>query len=82
VPATRLEGRFKDKVVLITGAAGGIGRAAAVRFAAEARAGGGVIVNTASIAGLRGLRGEGEPTSRGGRRRASRRAGGGPAGTR
>ena len=27
--------RFKDKVVLITGAAGGIGRAAAVRFAAE-----------------------------------------------
>jgi NAD(P)-dependent dehydrogenase (short-subunit alcohol dehydrogenase family) len=35
VPATRFEGRFKDKVVLITGAAGGIGRAAAVRFAAE-----------------------------------------------
>jgi NAD(P)-dependent dehydrogenase (short-subunit alcohol dehydrogenase family) len=35
VPATRFEGRFKDKVVLITGAAGGIGRAAAVRFATE-----------------------------------------------
>ncbi|HTI54940.1 MAG TPA: SDR family NAD(P)-dependent oxidoreductase [Verrucomicrobiae bacterium] len=31
-PAAR---RFEGKVVLITGAAGGIGRAAAVRFAAE-----------------------------------------------
>ncbi|MCP5032446.1 MAG: SDR family NAD(P)-dependent oxidoreductase, partial [Actinomycetia bacterium] len=27
--------RFEDKVVVITGAAGGIGRAAAVRFASE-----------------------------------------------
>ncbi len=36
-PAAR---RFEGKVVLITGAAGGIGRATAVRFAAEARASG------------------------------------------
>ncbi len=31
----RMERRFQDKIVVITGAAGGIGRAAAVRFASE-----------------------------------------------
>ncbi|MGH7279484.1 MAG: SDR family NAD(P)-dependent oxidoreductase, partial [Candidatus Rokuibacteriota bacterium] len=30
-----MDRRFTDKVVLVTGAGGGIGRAAAVRFAAE-----------------------------------------------
>jgi NAD(P)-dependent dehydrogenase (short-subunit alcohol dehydrogenase family) len=36
VTAPRLDGpRFEGKIALITGAAGGIGRAAAVRFAAE-----------------------------------------------
>ena len=32
---SRFEGRFEGKVALITGAGGGIGRAAAARFAAE-----------------------------------------------
>jgi 3alpha(or 20beta)-hydroxysteroid dehydrogenase len=45
-----MNGRFEDKVVVITGAAGGIGRATAIRFAAEgARV---VAVDLAAAAGL------------------------------
>ena len=48
--APAMAGRFTGKVVLITGGAGGIGRAAAVRFASE---GARVVVVDVAAAGLR-----------------------------
>lgn len=47
--APAMAGRFTGKVVLITGGAGGIGRAAAVRFASE---GARVVVVDVAAAGL------------------------------